>query len=166
MTNGHWRLALLFAHSLRSTLFEHDLFRKPVSTFRHALFGRGAVRPQLLDRQRRYLVSQGFEVGGHARKAARLLEPPLVHVERAVEFELDGVQAGGRVAVVLGDEPASIGLVAADRITHLAQHAFDGFRDRRDAARPVAVAEHHVGPRALVLGPGGGLNGKSGLSSL
>ena len=33
--------------------------------------------------------------------------------DRAVEFELDGVQSGGRIAVMLGDEAAGIGFVAS-----------------------------------------------------
>ena len=91
------------------------------------------------------------------RNTAKAIEGELTTV--SAEFKLDGVQAGGRVAIVLGDKPASIGFVAADRITHLPQNAFDRFRDRRDAARAIAVAEHHVGAWALVLGSGGGWHG-------
>ena len=60
---------------------------------------------------------------------------------------------------MLGDEAARIGLVAAHRIAQAPQGLLDRFGDRRDATRPVAVAEHHVGARALVLGAGGRRHG-------
>ena len=64
-------------------------------------------------------LRQRLEVGGQTAEAGGALEAALVHVERAVELELDGMQARGRVAVMLGDEAAGIGLVAAHRVALL-----------------------------------------------
>ncbi len=55
---------------------------------------------------------------------------------------------------MLGDEATGIGLVAADRIALTAQHGLHHLRHDADAARAVAVAQHHVGARPLVLGAG------------
>ena len=85
---------------------------------------RPAGRPGFRDRRRR-------------SERGRALVAPLVHVERAVDLELDRVQAGRRVAVVLGDEAARIGLVAADHVAAAAQRRFDGLGDdrRRNSCR-------------------------------
>ena len=79
------------------------------------LFGRRAIGPQFLERnlaEPPRQASPDRPPGG--RNAAERSIAPLVHVERAVDLELDGMQAGGRIAVMLGDEAAGIGLVAAD----------------------------------------------------
>ena len=65
------------------------------------------------------------------------------------------MQARGRVAVVLGDEAARVGLVAADQITELPQGGFDRLGDGGDAARSVAIAQHDIGARAFLLGAAG-----------
>src|SRR5215210_547237 len=39
----------------------------------------------------------------------------LIHVERAIDFDLKRMAAQGRLAIVLGDEAARVGLIAADR---------------------------------------------------
>src|SRR3954462_2699717 len=99
------------------------------------LFGRGAIRPQLLERDGGKALRQGVEVCRQTIEARGALEAALVHVERTVELELDGVQPPRGIAVMLGDEAAGIGLVAADRVALLAQRRLDHLRHRRDAAR-------------------------------
>src|SRR5262249_27953845 len=118
------------------------------------LLGRRPVGPQFRDRDGGKAIRERLEVGGQTREGRRVLETPLVHIKRAVELELDGVQAGGRVAVVLGDEASGIRLVAADRVALRAQRRFDRLRHRRHATGAIAVTEHHVGARTLVLGAG------------
>src|SRR5450756_3244651 len=76
--------------------------------------------------KRQQHLRQDSEIGGHACKARAALAPPFVHVDRAVEFELDGMQAGGRIAVMLGDEAAGIGLVPAHGVAQAAQGLFHG----------------------------------------
>src|SRR5262249_46265771 len=114
------------------------------------LLGRRPVGPQFLDRDGGKAIGERLEVGSQTREGGRALETPLVHVKRAVEFELDGVQAGGRVAVMLGDEASGIGLVAADRVALRAQRRFDRLRHCRHATGAIAVTEHYVGARTLV----------------
>src|SRR5262245_37773507 len=118
------------------------------------LLGRRPVGPQFLDREGGKAIRERLEVGSQTREGRRALETPLVHVKRAVKFELDGVQAGGRVAVMLGDEASGIWLVAADRVALRPQRRFDRLRHCRHATRAIAVTQHHVGARALVLGTG------------
>src|SRR5690242_21590901 len=77
------------------------------------LFSRGAVGPQLLERNSSQPVGQKLKVRRQPAEAGGTLEAALIHVERAVELDLDGVQACGRVAVMLGDAAAGVGLVAA-----------------------------------------------------
>ena len=65
----------------------------------------GAIGPQFLERNGGQPVGQHLQVGRKAAEPRRMLEAAFVHVERAVELDLDGVQARGRIAVMLGDEP-------------------------------------------------------------
>ena len=82
---------------------------------REKLLRRGLERPEVPERHLRQRVGQRSEIGGHLGKAGSALAPALIHIDRAVELELDGVQAAGRVAVMLGDKAAGIGLVAPDQ---------------------------------------------------
>src|ERR1043166_1817542 len=80
------------------------------------LLRRSLERPEIGERDLRQRIGQRGKIPDHLRKPRPALAPPLVHVDRAVKLELDGMQAGSRVAVMLGDETARIGLVTADRI--------------------------------------------------
>src|SRR6476659_7104610 len=99
-----------------------------MSIVKERLFGRSAVGPQLLERD----GGERLEVVRQPGEGGRALEAALVHIKRAVELQLDGVQAGGRIAVVLGDEAPRIRLVAAYRIALRAQWGLDRLGDRRD----------------------------------
>src|SRR5262249_19961453 len=81
------------------------------------LFGGGAIRPQLLDRNFGKSIGRYFEFPGQLGKGTGRFVTALVHVQRPVDLELNGVQSGGWVAVMLGDEAAGIGLVTAHRVT-------------------------------------------------
>src|SRR5262249_20942951 len=61
------------------------------------LFGCRAVGPQLLDRDRRERFREHLKVCGQPAEGGRAFETPLVHVKRAVELELNGMQAGSRI---------------------------------------------------------------------
>ena len=74
------------------------------------------------------------------------LEPLLVEIERAVDLDLERMEAMSRPAVVLGDVAAGIGLVAAHRVAVAGEDLGGEFGEAGRAARPVAVADHHVGP--------------------
>src|SRR6516165_9640073 len=65
-------------------------------------FGGGSVRAKLLDRQLGEPIGQRLEIRYELRKIVRPLIAALVHVEAAVEFELDRVQARRRISVMLG----------------------------------------------------------------
>ena len=116
--------------------------------------GRAPVDLGALDRDGGQPVGQHLHMGGQDVKRSGTLELPLVHVEPAVELELNRMQPRRGVAVVLRDEPARVRLVAAHREPEIAQRLFDGFRHRTDTARAVAIAQHHVGARAFVLAAG------------
>src|SRR3954465_8089666 len=89
------------------------------------LLRRGLERSEIAKRHGRERVGHRAEISRHLCEPRSTLAPPLVHVDRAVEFELDGMQAARRIAVMLGDEAAGIGLVAADRIAERAHGRFD-----------------------------------------
>src|SRR5437879_12831498 len=81
------------------------------------LFRRGLEGSEVAERNRGQRIRQCREILNHLREPWPSFAPPLVHVDGAVEFELDGVQSGCRIAVMLGDETAGIRLVASHRIT-------------------------------------------------
>src|SRR5262245_25240636 len=69
--------------------------------------------PPLQQRRQRlkHLRGQGAERGGKAWKVSAFGERGLIQVQRAVDFELQALNAVGRVAVILGDEAAGVGAV-------------------------------------------------------
>src|SRR5215813_5350604 len=103
------------------------------------LFGRGAIGPQLIDRDLGKPLRQRLEVSCHVRKCCRSFVAPLVHIECAVDLELDRMQADRRISIVLGDEAPGIWLVAADHIAQATQRRLDGLYYNHCAARPIAV---------------------------
>src|ERR1700733_15442650 len=85
------------------------------------LFGSGAVGAKLLAGDVVDAIGHGHEVLRDRRERGGALETALIHVERPVDLELYRMQPGGRGAVVLGDETAGIGLVAAHHLAALPQ---------------------------------------------
>src|SRR5436189_1180114 len=61
------------------------------------------------------------------------------------------MKSRSRVAVMLGDEAARIGLVAAHRIAQLAEGLVGDFRYDWHAACAVAVTDNDIGARPVVL---------------
>src|SRR4051812_24974103 len=71
---------------------------------RHAL-GAAAVGRDIGDGRH-----HGVEMAREGVEAGTTGNAPLVHVEPAVDLDLDGVEARGRPAVMFGDEATGIGL--------------------------------------------------------
>src|ERR1700728_4528031 len=70
------------------------------------LFGGGLERPEITERHGSQRLGQRSEIRGDLRESGSAFAQAFVHVDRTVEFELDGMQSGRRVAVMLGDETA------------------------------------------------------------
>ena len=115
-----------------------------------SLLRRSLERPEIRERHLRQRVRERGEIGDHLRKARAAFPAPLIHIDRAVEFELHGVQAAGRVTVMLGDEAAGIGLVAAGRLAEPAHGFLDDIGQQARATGAIAVADHDIGPPRLV----------------
>ena len=85
---------------------------------------------------------------GHFRRQP--LEPrllpiaALVHVERPVDLDLQGMAAAPRVAVMSGGEPAGIRRVERDRELSLGEKGAGRLDDARRTRRAIAVAEHDI----------------------
>ena len=83
-----------------------------------------------------------------ASKPADRSQRALVHVEPAVDLDLQRMQPAGRPAVMLGDEAAGIGLVVGDRVAHRGRAARS--RVSVSAARrrgAEAIADDEIGPQ-------------------
>jgi two-component system, cell cycle response regulator CpdR len=118
------------------------------------LLGGRAVGLELLQGNGGDSLGQGLQVSSHPTEGGGALESPLVHVDRAVELELDRVEAGSWIAVVLGDESPGIGLVAAHRIAQRAQGLLRALHHRGGAAGAVTVSDDDIRAWTLVLGAG------------
>src|SRR5664280_2594282 len=123
------------------------------------LFLRRPVWAQFFQWNLAQAPGQRLQIGRQLAERAGTRVAALVHVKRAVDLELDGVQAGGRVAVMLGYEAAGIGLIPAHGVAQAAQGLFNGLGHRTDATGAVAVAEYEFRPWPLVLMAGGGRHG-------
>src|SRR5262245_63632171 len=64
------------------------------------LFRCRPVRPQLLYRQHREVLAEANQIGRKAGEGRGPLVAALVHVEGAIDLELDRMEAGGRVTVM------------------------------------------------------------------
>jgi hypothetical protein len=87
------------------------------------------------------------DVGDQPGEATGARETGLVHVERAVDLDLQGMDADLRPPVGLRDVSPGIGLVARHRVAEALQRLLGDVGDDRLAARAVAVAKDEVGPR-------------------
>src|SRR6516165_11957113 len=121
---------------------------------RAGLFSGGAIRTQFLDWDLDETVGQYFEFLRKLGKGSRGFVSAFIHVERAVDLKLNGVQPGGRVAVMLGNEAARIWLIAAHGVAKAAHALLDCFRHDADTASAVAITEHEIGARTLITAPG------------
>src|SRR5215472_359363 len=111
-----------------------------------SLFCRSPVRMQSLQYSLVEPVGDRLKVPCNCSERVRPLQATLVHVQRTVDLELNRMQAGGRIAIVLGDETSRIGLVAAYRIAPFPERHLDGVRNSAQAAGAVTIADHDVGP--------------------
>src|SRR5262249_46949181 len=94
--------------------------------------------------QMRDVVLQPGEAGG-------LLDGLLVHVERAVDLDLQAVTMLGRPALPSDDLDALVNLVDAHVIAAPAQDARDKFGEVAAAGGAVAIAEYKVGAVAFLF---------------
>src|SRR5262249_56996439 len=106
--------------------------------------GGSAVRPQLFDGNFVEPIGEQFELAGELGKRGGTLIPSLVHIARAIDLKLNGMQSGGRIAVMLGDEATRVRLVAAQGVTEAAHTLFDDLRHYSNTAPARAIAEHHI----------------------
>src|SRR5437870_5301180 len=106
----------------------------------------GLERSEIGQRDGRAGVGKSGDVGGDPRKIRAALAAALVHVDCAIELDLDRMQRAAGIAVMLGDEAARIGLVAADRVAKALHRVLDHVGQQRRAARAIAVADHEIGP--------------------
>src|SRR5713226_2253164 len=91
------------------------------------------------------------EVAAQAVKAGELLQRLLVHVERAVDFDLQAVAALGRAALAAHDLDPLVPLVDPHVVAELAQKPRDALSELAAAGRAVAVTEDEIGIDALAL---------------
>src|SRR5262249_7055170 len=102
-------------------------------------------------------------LGGHVGKSAQELveifafgKINLVEIEAAVHLQLQRLHAALRVAIIFGDEPASIGPVYLNVVAGALQGVADKARELGVAGGAEAVAQHEVGPPPRRLADGGG----------
>src|SRR5262245_51515945 len=107
-----WLINSAVGSSMSRASATQERFRGDLPGPNPALFRSRLERTEFAERDGGEHVGKPREIGRHLRKIRSALAPPLVHIDRAVELELDGVQAARGVAVMLGDEAAGIGLVA------------------------------------------------------
>src|SRR6266852_9486075 len=117
----------------------HIMMNPWLRTRSDTLFCGGLERSEVAKRSGGQRVGQACEILSHLGEPRAAFAPPLVHVDRPVKFELDGVQSAGRVAVMLGDETTGIRLVASDRITKLPHGFLDHVGKQGRATGAVAV---------------------------
>src|SRR5258708_34018690 len=87
----------------------------PEMTARDLLGGR-LEWTEVAERNSGERVGECREVRDHLRESWAAFAPSLIHVYRAIKFELDCMQSARGVAVMLSNEAARIRLVAPDRI--------------------------------------------------
>src|SRR5579883_1763573 len=85
---------------------------------------------------------------GDVVKARAAHKPALVHIERAVDLDLQRMPVALRLAVMLGREPAGIRGVDRNPEAALGEEAAGGFADWRGAGRTVAITKDDVGRAA------------------
>src|SRR5665647_2557893 len=115
------------------------------------LFGRRPIGVQLFQRDLAQALRQRVQVASQPPEAAGALVAALIHIKRAVDLELDGMQAGGRIAVMLGDKAPGIGLIPAYGVAQGPQGPLHRLGHHGHATGAIAVAEHEFGTRTFVL---------------
>src|SRR5690606_33658064 len=117
------------------------------------LFGSEGKAVEVEVRQRHDVGRKAPQVLRKRSKAGGALEGLLVHVEAAIDLDLQRMEPLGGAAVVLGYEPARIRLVVRHAIAHGAEYADRSFRQGRRAGDAEAITDDEVGPHAVVAEP-------------
>src|ERR1700720_1244865 len=89
------------------------------------------------------------QIGPQPVETRRSLQRTLIHIERAVDLDLQAVAILGRAPLPADDLDALVALVDAHIITESAQEARDEIGEFRRTSRAVAVAEHEIAMLAL-----------------
>ncbi len=89
-----------------------------------------------------------LEQAAQVVEIGRLLQRPLIQVERAVDLELQRLHAVGRIAVVLGDEPARVGPVDLHLVAVPLQQIAHEARELGVARGSEAIPQNEVRPHA------------------
>ena len=97
---------------------------------------------------------QAVEIGAQALEARSAGEADLVHVEPAVDLDLQAVPPGGRVGVAPDQLGALVGVVQLDRVAQRAQLRGDETGEGRVAGAAVAVAQDEVRTKGGAVGRG------------
>lgn len=82
-------------------------------------------------------LDKAFAVELERRKARTVFQCSFVHVEGAVEFELDGVDTVMGASVLACDRTAFVGVVGGDTVAVVCPPIDDEFREERGAASTV-----------------------------
>src|SRR6266702_289612 len=92
------------------------------------------------------------KIGLQMLETGQLLQGLLIHVERAVDLDLQAVPVLGGAALAAHDLDALVTLVDAHVVAELAQEAGDEIGEITSAGRAVTVAEHEIAVPILAMG--------------
>src|SRR5262249_26300035 len=106
------------------------------------------VSAQALAHERGERRDQGVESALELRVPGVRRERRLVHVEPAIDFDLQAVPVLGGPAVAAHNLDALVRIVDRDVVTEAAQRRGHHARELGAARRAVAIAEHEIGARA------------------
>lgn len=113
---------------------------------RGGLFRRGAVAVAALQGRIRQRSCDPCQIGRNIAKSFPPADRPFVHIEGPAHLDLHGMALARRIAIMLGNEPPCIGLVALHVISLAAQLIFDDIDKIRGAARAKAIADDNIRP--------------------
>src|SRR5690606_27629860 len=123
------------------------------------LFGRERRAEPAIPLGRDKLLAKTRQIVGERIEAAGLVIGLLVHVQPAIDLDLQGLDPLSGPAVMFGYEAARIGLVVRHRISHAAEYAHGMIDQPWRGRAPEAVAYDDVGPPAILAGPDAGRHG-------
>src|SRR6516162_6217038 len=102
-------------------------------------------------REARQRLDQPGDVGAQLIEGGALFQSLLVHVERAVDLDLQAVPLHRRAALPLDDLDTLVDFVDVHCVAEAAQLAGDKLGEFRLAGRAVAVAQHKIGAVPTLL---------------
>src|SRR6266851_195229 len=97
-------------------------------------------------------LDESREIGLQILETGQFLQGLLIHIERAVDLDLQAVPVLGGAALAAHDLDALITLVDAHVVTKAAQEVGDEIGEIAGAGRAIAVAEHEIAVPVLAMG--------------